>query len=79
MRAAGIRPESTGMKIAFVVLGALWLVLAVGIALPASWAWWLGIVLAVGTLWYLLPGTVISILVLVLLFVPSVRRALGQA
>jgi hypothetical protein len=35
-------------------------------------------VLAVGTLWYLVPGTVLSIVVLLLLVSPPVRRALGQ-
>jgi hypothetical protein len=78
VRAVGIAPESTGMKSAFVVLGVLWLALAVGLAVQASWAWWLGVVLAVGTLWYLVPGTVISVAVLVLLLTPPVRRALGR-
>lgn len=65
--AVGIRPESTGMKIAFVVLGGLWLVVAAGLAFDAGWAWGAGIAVAVGTLWYLVPGTVISVVVLVLL------------
>ena len=65
--AVGIRPESTGMKVGFVVLGVLWLALAAGWAAGAGWARPAGIVLAIGTLWYLVPGTVISVLVLVLL------------
>ena len=76
--AVGVRPESTGMKAAFVVLGAAWLAVAVGVAVGADWAWLAGVVLAVGTLWYLVPGTLISVLVLLLLFSPSVRRSLGQ-
>lgn len=71
--AVGIPPESTGMKIAFVVLGALWLVVAAGLALDVGWAWAAGIVVAVGTLWYLVPGTVISVVVLVLLLT-ALRR-----
>ncbi len=67
--AVGIPPESTGMKAGFVVLGAAWLVAAAGLAVGAGWAGWLGVVLAVGTLWYLVPGTVISVAVLVLLLV----------
>jgi hypothetical protein len=31
-----------------------------------------------GTLWYVVPGTVISVAVLVLLLTPPVRRALGR-
>ena len=71
--AVGIRPESTGMKVAFVVLGTLWLVVAVGLALGAGWARAAGIVVAVGTLWDLVPGTVISVVVLVILLT-SLRR-----
>jgi hypothetical protein len=76
--AVGIPPESTAMKAAFVLSGLLWLALAAGIAAGASWAWPVGIVLAVATLWYLVPGTVLSVLVLVLLLTPPVRRALGH-
>ena len=65
--AVGIPPESTGMKVAFVVLGVLWLVVAAGLALGAGWAWGAGIAVAVAALWYLVPGTVISVVVLVLL------------
>jgi hypothetical protein len=35
-------------------------------------------VLAIGTLWYLVPGTVLSVAVLLLLLSPPVRRALGR-
>jgi len=35
-------------------------------------------VLAVGTLWYLVPGTLVSVVVLLLLLRPQVRRALGR-
>ena len=69
--AVGIRPESTGMKIAFVDLGGLWLVVAAGLALGEGWARIAGIAVAVGTLWYLVPGTVISVVVLVLLLTTS--------
>jgi hypothetical protein len=66
VRAVGLEPESTGMKTTFVVLGASYLVASAAWALGAGWAKWLGLVLAVGTLWYLVPGTVISVGVLVL-------------
>ena len=67
--------ESTGMKLAFVALGILWLGLGLAVALSADRAWVLGVTLAVGTLWYLVPGTVVSVVVLVLLLTPQVRRA----
>ncbi len=68
VRAVGIPPESTRMKSAFVVLGAAYLVASAAWALGAGWARWLGLVLAVGTLWYLVPGTAISIGVIMLVF-----------
>jgi len=39
---------------------------------------WSRLVLAVATLWYLVPGTVIAGAVLVLLLTPPVRRVLGS-
>jgi len=78
LSAVGIAPEATGTKAAFVVLGVLWLVVAAGVAAGAGWAWTAGLVLPVGTLWYLVPGTVLSVVVLLLLLSPPVRRALGQ-
>ena len=72
VRKVGIQPESAAMKTTFVLLGVGYLVAAVAWALGAGWGPSLGVVLAVGTLWYLVPGTVISVLVLVLvLVVPS--------
>jgi hypothetical protein len=40
---------------------------AAGLALDAGWAWVAGLGVGVATLWYLVPGTVISIVVVVLL------------
>jgi hypothetical protein len=72
VRAVGIPPESSGMKAAFVVLGTGYLVASAAWALGAGWARWLGFALAVATLWYLVPGTVISVVVLVLILVARV-------
>lgn len=69
VRRAGIEPGSTGMKVGFVLLGAVWLAVAAGLALGAGWAWPAGLVVGVATLWYLVPGTVISVVVVVLLLV----------
>jgi hypothetical protein len=49
-----------------------------GIAVGAGWAWQMGIALAVGPLWFLVAGTVLSVPVLVLLLTHSVREALGR-
>jgi hypothetical protein len=76
VRAVGIQPESTGMKLIFVVFGLAWLVTGAGVVLQAGWAWPVGIALSLGTLWYLVPGTFVSLVVLVLLLTPPVHRAL---
>jgi len=76
--AVGVPAESTGMKVAFVVLGLLWLGLALGMATGSPWAWAAGLALAVCTLWYLVPGTVISVAVILLLLTPPARQSLGR-
>ena len=71
--AIGLEPRSTAMKWIFVAYGVLWLVITVAFALGLPWAR-LGIfVAAMATLWYLIPGAAISVLVIGLLLVPGVR------
>ncbi|HEX2030633.1 MAG TPA: hypothetical protein VHL78_04425 [Actinomycetota bacterium] len=69
----GIEPRSNAMKLMFVTYGVAWLAIAVAFALAVPWAWMAMLIAAVGTLWYLVPGTAISVLVIGLLFVPGVR------
>lgn len=69
----GMAPRSTLMKSIFVIYGFAWLLVIVAFALKASWAWNAMLVLAVGSLWYLVFGTIASALVIALLFVPSIR------
>jgi hypothetical protein len=77
-RALGVDPRGTGLKIVFLVYASLWLAALVGyLRYPPPWRPVLAIV-AVGTLWYLLPGTVLSIAELVLLAAGTgIRRAVG--
>lgn len=75
VRALGVEPRSTGMKAFFVVFGAGWLAATVAFAFGVGWSWAAMLVLAIGSLWYLIPGTVISAAIIVLLLVPSVREA----
>lgn len=70
----GVSPNMLGVKLAFVVLGLAWLTAGIALAIPLSWAWTTMLVVAVATVWYAIPGTVISITVLALLFLPSVRE-----
>jgi hypothetical protein len=74
VRGIGIEPESRLMKSIFVVYGASWLVVALAFPfMTAGWAWAAMLVLAVGSLWYLVIGTITSALVIVLLLLPGVR------
>ncbi|MFC0112892.1 hypothetical protein [Kibdelosporangium aridum] len=73
VRGLGMEPESVAMKLTFVVLGLAWLAAAVGLAFEAGWSWTVALVVAIASLWYLIPGTVISVIVLVLLVATPLR------
>lgn len=70
----GIDPESNLMKGIFVLWGIAGLTAAFGFALDRSWSWKAMLMMSIASLWYLVPGTVLSALQLVLLLVPQVRR-----
>ncbi len=71
--AIGIEPRSTAMKAFFVVYGLAWIVVIVGFARGQTWSWFVMLVLALGSLWYLTVGTIVSVLVTALLVAPAVR------
>ena len=71
--AVGIEPRSTLMKSIFLVYGLAWLAVAVCFCFNVSWAWWVMVFAAVGSLWYLPFGTVLSVIQIVLLMLPPVR------
>lgn len=75
VRAVGVEPRSTRMKAFFVVYGAAWLAVTAAFALGAGWSWVAMLALAIGSLWYLIPGTLLSAVIIALLLVPSVREA----
>jgi len=66
--AAGLEPRSTLMKSIFAVYGLLWLVAMACFAAGWRWAWHAMLVAAIGALWYLPFGTLLSLLQVVLLF-----------
>jgi hypothetical protein len=76
--AVGIEPRSTLMKSIHVVLGAAWIVMMVGLAFGAGWAWWGMLLCAVAALWYLPFGTILSVLQIVILVV-GLRAGSGTA
>jgi len=72
--AAGIEPRSTLMKCVHLGLGAAWLAVIFCYAMRAPWAWTGMLVCAVLGLWYLPVGTLLSVLQIVLLLLPALRR-----
>jgi hypothetical protein len=67
--AAGIAPRSTLMKAIFAIYGFAWLIITIFFVLKFSWARWAMIVAAIGALWYLPFGTLLSIIQIFLLLV----------
>ena len=62
------------MKSIHLVLGAAWLVVIVCYAMRMPWAWTGMLVCAVLGLWYLPIGTLLSVVQIVLLALPALRR-----
>lgn len=69
VKALGIDPESTLMKIIFVVWGLNWLGIALGFANGAAWGWKAMLLVNICSLWYLPVGTAINVIQIILLFV----------
>lgn len=53
----------------FIVYGVLWLTWLYGFWLAAGWAYVMGLVLCLATLWYLPAGTLFSVVILICLLV----------
>lgn len=76
--AAGVPPRSAAMKSTFIVYGFVWLACCVPFVLRRPWAWRAMLALAIGSLWYLVVGTVTSTLLIGLLMAPPLRRAFSS-
>ena len=74
VEAVGVDPRSTGMKVAFAVIGNIHLLAAVMVVTGVSpSAGWLALLAAVLGLWYLPFGTVGSVIVLILVTTTALR------
>ena len=73
VKAIGIEPRSTLMKLIFVAYGVVTIFIAICFALELPWAWWGMVIASVLGLWYLPVGTIMNIIVLVLLVFPRLR------
>lgn len=69
----GFEPRSTWIKSLHVVLGAAWIGSALEFRVSPAAGWWMVFACAVSSLWYLPAGTVLSLIVIVVLCVNSVR------
>jgi hypothetical protein len=67
VKALGIPPRSTAMKLIFVAYGLTWLLVTIAFAFHAPWAWPAMLIAAFATLWYLPVGTVFGILQIIAL------------
>ena len=61
VKAVGIPPRSTAMKLIFVVYGLSWLTIALGLAFQSGWALPAMLIAAIATLWYLPVGTIFGL------------------
>jgi hypothetical protein len=57
----------------FVALGAAWIVCLVAMLSGQRWGWYGAVAVAIGTLWYVPLGTVLSLAYLALLFFGAMR------
>ena len=73
--AVGIEPRSSLMKSIHLLLGLVWLSMMVCFGMQFSWAWWGMLTCAVLGLWYLPFGTLLSLIQIVLLLLPSLRNS----
>lgn len=69
VEAIGINPESNTMKTIFLVWGIFGLILAVSFAMEVRGSSKYLLVLSAASLWYLLPGTVLSLVQVILLLI----------
>ena len=76
--AGGMDPRSSVVKGVHVVLGVGWLACAAAFVLRKKWAWRGMLSCAIAGLWYLPFGTLVSVLHLIVLFLPSVRAAFAS-
>jgi len=69
----GFDPRGTYIKSLHVILGLAWLVSLICFVMRLSAGWWMLLFCAVGSLWYLPIGTVVSIIQIVLLVLSQYR------
>ncbi len=69
VQAVGLQSRGTLMKSIFLVYGVGWLLVGAAYLAGLSWSWWGMLLLAIGALWYLPFGTLLSVIQIILLLV----------
>ena len=67
VKSIGIDPESTSMKMIFLVWGLSGLAITFCFAVNLGWSWKGMLIINICSLWYLVPGTGLSVLQIILL------------
>jgi hypothetical protein len=73
LRGMSLDPLSSPVKLAHIILGLAWVACAVWFVVSPAQAWWPLLVTALASLWYLPFGTIASIAVIVMLWLPANR------
>jgi hypothetical protein len=71
--AVGFEPRSTGIKCLLLLLGIAWLTAMIVFAVHPAIGWWSLLCCALLSLWYLPMGTVLSLVLIGLLWTPQMR------
>lgn len=74
MQAVGINPESTGIKIIFVVWGLAGLYITYGFYQGKPWGWKGMLIFNIASLWYAMMGTMSSVIQIALLVISKMLR-----
>ena len=69
VRSIGIDPESNLMKVIFVLWGLIGLTITFCFAINLDWSWKGLLIISICSIWYLVPGTGLSALQIILLTV----------
>lgn len=70
----GINPESTPMKVIFVIWGIVGLYITVGFIQDKPWAWKAMLAVNIASLWYAMIGTFSSVIQIALLVISKLLR-----
>jgi hypothetical protein len=72
VQAVGVNPESILMKVIFCCYGIIGIVSVIAFMIDKNWAKKVLLIMSFASLWYLVPGTILSVLQIIL--IPLLRK-----